>query len=77
MDFVKWMDKLPFVVKIIFALPVLGFMWGLYRLVKGIAKKNLVLTIVGVVWLFGGIVFLWLVDLITIIMDEKPTILVD
>ncbi|MCK9235979.1 MAG: hypothetical protein WC225_01530 [Acholeplasmataceae bacterium] len=74
---VKAFDNLPWILKLILALPVLdGLCWGIYRLAKGLATKNLVLIIFGFIWIFVGAVILWIVDIITIIIHKKPTILV-
>jgi len=77
MNFVKAMDNLPWIVKLIFALPGLNIIWGIYRLVKGIVKKNGVLTIAGIVWIFAGWVILWVIDLITVIANGRPTVFAD
>lgn len=77
MNFVKAMDNLPWIVKLIFALPGLNIIWGIYRLVKGIVKKNGVLTIAGIVWIFAGWVILWVIDLITVITNGRPTVFAD
>lgn len=77
MNFVKAMDNLPFILKLILALPGLDIVWGIYRLVKGIAKKNLFLTIVGILWIIPGAVICWVVDLITVIINDRPTVFVD
>lgn len=74
---IKTFDDLPFVVKVILALPGIDFLWGIYRLLKGLDKKNTLLIVVGVIWIFAGFAVLWLVDLITIILYKKPTVLVD
>ncbi|HOJ45259.1 MAG TPA: hypothetical protein PK340_04445 [Bacilli bacterium] len=76
-SFIKTFDDLPFILKVIFALPGLDFLWGIYRLLKGIDKKNTVLIIVGAIWILAGAAILWIIDLITIILNKKPTILVD
>ncbi|MDY0277303.1 MAG: hypothetical protein RBQ97_04390 [Acholeplasma sp.] len=75
--FVAAMDNLPWILKLILALPGLDFIWGIYRAVKGLNKKNLFLTIIGILWIFAGIPVLWIVDLITVIIYGKPTVLVD
>ena len=76
--YVKFLDELPLIVKIILALPGLdGFFWGLYRLIKGIQKNNLVTIIVGIIWIFGGIVLLWIIDLYTLVTSNKVTFLAD
>ena len=77
MNFVKAMDNLPFILKLILALPGLDIAWGIYRLVKGVAKKNLFLTIVGILWIIPGAVICWVVDLITVIINDRPTVFVD
>ncbi|HHT55335.1 MAG TPA: hypothetical protein GX012_02105 [Acholeplasma sp.] len=77
MNFVKAMDNLPFILKLILALPGLDIVWGIYRLVKGVAKKNLFLTIVGILWIIPGAVICWVVDLITVIINDRPTVFVD
>jgi hypothetical protein len=76
-SFIKTFDDLPFIVKIIFALPGLDFLWGIYRLVKGIDKNNVLLIVVGAIWIFVGAAIFWIIDLITIILNKKPTVFVD
>ncbi len=77
-DVVKFFDDLPFIVKIIFALPFIdGIAWGIYRIAKGIDTKNNLLIIAGIVWVFVGFFLFWIIDMVTIILNGKPTILVD
>ena len=75
---VKAIDGMPWIVKIIFALPFFdGIVYGfLYRLPKGLIKKDLFQIIVGILWGIVGIFLLWIVDLITVLMDKKVTVLV-
>lgn len=64
-DFVKFIDSLPFVVKLIFALPLLdGIVYGIYRIAKG-------KIILGIVWIFLGIFILWIIDLYSVIKNGK------
>jgi len=76
-SFIKTFDDLPFVLKVIFALPGLDFLWGIYRLLKGIDTKNTLLIIVGAIWIFAGAAIFWIIDLVTIILNKKPTVFVD
>ncbi len=76
-SFIKTFDDLPFILKVIFALPGLDFLWGIYRLLKGIDQKKTILIVAGIVWLFLGWGILWIIDLVTIILNKKPTVLVD
>jgi hypothetical protein len=65
------MDKLPKIVKIILALPFLDIVWVVYRLIKSISKKNTLGIVLAILLLIFGIPFLWLIDIITIIISDK------
>lgn len=71
MGFVKWMDNLPKWAKVLFALPALDIVWVVYRLVLSITKKNTLGTVLAILLLVLGLPFLWLVDIITIIVSDK------
>ncbi len=74
-EFVKAMDGLPWIVKLILALPGIdGFAWGIYRLVKGISSNNMTLIIAGIVWLLVGWAVLWILDIFTLITQKNVTI---
>lgn len=68
---VKSMDGLSKLFKIILALPVLDIVWVVYRLIKSISKKNTLGIILGIVLIIVGIPFLWIVDIITIVLFDK------
>ncbi len=74
-DLVKGFDDLPWIIKIIFALPGLDFLWGIYRLIKGIDQRDNVLILSGIVWIACGWAILWIIDLITVLMYKKVTVL--
>lgn len=66
---VKFLDDLPLIGKIIFALPGIdGIAYGLYRIGKG-------RLIVGLLWIFLGFAILWIIDLVTIILNGKVSFL--
>ncbi|MBQ8749638.1 MAG: hypothetical protein IJZ29_04150 [Clostridia bacterium] len=67
-EFVKAIDGLHIILKIILALPVLdGIVYGIYRICNGH-------VIAGILWIFLGASILWIVDIITIILSGKPTL---
>lgn len=74
-ELVKTFDGLPWILKLILALPVLdGLCWGIYRVAKGVSKKDNLLIIVGLIWIFAGAAILWIIDMVTIILYKKPTV---
>lgn len=70
-SYVKSVDSLPAVLKILLAF-FLGFIvYGIYRIAKG-------RVLVGILWLITGGFFGigWLIDFIQVILHGKPQILV-
>ena len=75
MDFVKWMDKAPLWLKIVFALPVLDIVWAVYRIVKGVVKKEPAILVGGILWILLGWAALWIIDLVCICIWHEPKVL--
>ena len=71
---IKAFDKLPFIVKLILALPCLDVVWAIYRIVKGATQNNLFLLVVGILWIIPGIAIGWIVDLVSIILYKHPVL---
>lgn len=71
-DLIKLVDKLPKIAKIILCLPGLDIVWAVYRILKGVVKKDTVLTVIGVLWVIGGCTITWIFDLVTTILDGHP-----
>ena len=69
--FVKAMDNLPWIVKLILCIPALDIIWAIYRIVKGAATGNVLTLVVGILWIVPGAVICWLVDLISVIVYKR------
>ncbi len=69
-SFISAFDNLPKIVKIILALPGLDIVWAIYRIVKGIAYKNNVTLIAGIVWLLVGWAITWILDIVTLVTKD-------
>ncbi|MBQ8393122.1 MAG: hypothetical protein IJX51_05045 [Clostridia bacterium] len=72
MDLIKAFDELPLIAKIIFALPGLDIIWAIYRIAKGALTSNLVMLVVGIVWVFAGTSICWILDLVFLILGKNP-----
>ncbi len=70
-NFLKEMDNLPKLLKLILCLPALDIIWAVYRIIKGVTKESLVQLIIGILWIVPGAAFLWLVDMICLIFADK------
>jgi hypothetical protein len=71
-QFIKALDDMPFIVKILLCLPVLDIVWNIYRICKSADKNNNTGIILGViVLLLGSCTVVWLVDLISVILKKE------
>ena len=68
---IKSFDNLPLIVKIIFTLPLLDILWVVYRLIRSIVHNNVLGIVLAVLLIVIGLPFLWLVDIITLIVTGK------
>ena len=69
-NFVDAMEKLPLWLKIVLALPALDIIWVVYRMAKSIDKNNTIGIVLAIVLIIVGIPFLWLVDIITLLISN-------
>lgn len=68
---ISTLDNLPKWGKLLLALPVLDIVWVVYRLVRSIEKKNTLGIILAAVLIFIGIPFMWLIDFITLLLQDR------
>ena len=70
-SFISAIDGLPKVVKIILAIPFLDIIWVVYRLIRSLDSKNTLGIVLAIVLIIFGIPFLWLIDIICIIINDR------
>ena len=72
-------DALPFILRIIIQVIGGAVVGGIYRLVRFTETKNVITLVVGLLATFTGIgnAIAWVVDLVTLIINGKYTVLVD
>ncbi len=65
-QFIDSIDALPLLVKVILAIPALDIVWGIYRIVSALDRKDTVSLIISIILLF--IPFMWVIDIIFILL---------
>ncbi len=74
-EIVRFLDDLPWILKLILALPAFdNVVWGIYRVAKGLQTNNGTMVIVGLLWIFvlGWVGFV--IDIYTILTVKKVTV---
>ena len=67
-EFRKWVDSLPLILKIIFALPGIdGVIYGIYRICKGDVPN----VVLGIIWIFAGATICWVLDIVFLLWKGK------
>lgn len=69
--FVKGMDNLGLVWKLIFALPFLDIIWNIYRLMRSVDKGSVLGIVLAIILIVIGWSFLWILDIITILLSRR------
>lgn len=79
MNLTHYYDDLPKIGKILLQIFFGAFIGGVYRILRYLETKNIVTLIVGILGLVTGLgnFLVWLVDLITMITQEKISVLAD
>lgn len=68
-EYVKFIDGLPFILRLILAFPALdGIFYGIYRIAKG-------KVILGIIWIFVGFAIFWIIDIYSLLVNGKVSIL--
>ena len=72
-------NSLPFILRVVLQLVFGVIVGGIYRIVRYTETKNIVTLVVGLLVTFTlvGNVIAWIIDLVTLIMNGKYTVLVD
>ena len=65
------MDNLPKLIKLILCIPAVAIVWMIYRLCCSLDKGNVVGIVLAIVLLFVGIPFMWLIDLVCILLGGR------
>ena len=78
-SFTAQYDALPLILRIIIQIIGGAIVGGIYRIVRFFETSNVVTLVVGIICTFTGIgnLIAWIVDLVTLIINGKYTVLVD
>ena len=70
-NLIKAIDELPWLVKLILCIPMLGIVWSIYRICRSLVKENMLGVVLGVLTIFPGAAIIWLIDLICVLVNKK------
>lgn len=70
-NLIKAFDDLPLIVKVILCIPMLDIVWSIYKIARSADKSNLLGIILGILTIIPGAFFIWIIDLITVLLNNK------
>lgn len=70
-DLIKAFDELPLIVKVILCIPMLDIVWSIYKICRSVDKSNIVGIVLGVLTIVPGAFFIWIIDLLTLLVNGK------
>ncbi|MCM1131537.1 MAG: hypothetical protein K2M08_05140 [Anaeroplasmataceae bacterium] len=70
-NLIKAFDDLPLIVKVILCIPMLDIVWSIYKIARSADKSNLLGIILGILTIIPGAFFIWIIDLVTVLLNNK------
>ena len=70
-DIIKFVDGLDDVVKLILCIPMLNIVFSVYKLCRSLESGNPLWIVLGVLVIFPGAFFVWIIDLISLLQNKK------
>lgn len=67
-EFLRAVDGLPLIAKVILCIPVLDIFYCICRVIKGVVKNDALWIVLGVLTVFPGAFFMWILDLIWVLL---------
>lgn len=74
-DFLKAVDGLPLIVKVILCIPCIDIFYSICRVLQGAVKNNVLWIVLGILTIFPGAFFMWLLDLIWVLWKGHALLL--
>lgn len=69
-NLIKAIEELPWIIKLIFCIPGIDIIWNIVRLCRSIVANNVVGIVLAII-LFFCAPFVWIIDLICVILKGK------
>ena len=76
-DFISQVNGLLLILKIILCIPVLEIFYGICRVINGAAKNDVLWILLGVLTIIPGAFFMWVLDLVWVIVKGHAFLLGD
>ena len=76
-NFIKSMDELPLIAKVILAIPMLDIVWGIYRICKSVKKNNTVGIVLGVIFVLLGFLPIAIFDIVYLLLKQESVWWID
>ena len=74
-NLIKQVNSLPLIVKLLLCIPVVEIFYGICRVINQLSKGNMLLLVLAVLTIFPGAAFMWLVDLICVLLNGHAFLL--
>lgn len=74
-EFIKTVNGWPLIVKLLLCIPLVEIFYGICRIINQAASKNWLLLIVAILTVIPGATFMWLLDLIWVVVTGHACLL--
>jgi hypothetical protein len=76
-ELIKTVNNFPLIVKLLLCIPCVEIFYGICRVVQGVVKNNVVWIVLAVLTIFPGAFFMWILDLVWVLLKGHAFLLGD
>ena len=76
-EFIDKVNELPLIVKVVLCIPCIDIFYGVCRIIQGLAKEDALWIVLGVLTVFPGAFFIWILDLVWVVWKGHALLLGD
>ena len=70
--YTKWIESQPRWTKVLLCIWFLDITWAIWRICKAVEHNNIVELILAILWILGSVSVLWILDLVWVILFDRP-----
>lgn len=67
-DFIRQVNELPLIVKLILCIPCIEIFYGICRVVNGVVKNDVLWIVLAILTIIPGAFFMWILDVIWVLL---------
>ena len=66
-EFMRQVHEFPLLIKVLLCIPMVDIFYSICRVINGAARNDVVRLVIGILTVFPGAFFMWIIDLVFVL----------